>query len=132
MIRLAVGLMMENEMDENQQRGVIINSVHSTAYDGNVGESAMAASSAAIVGMTKPMAREFAGIRVVNIATAAMETDYYLNKTEKLRHSYASDNIWPTRLGRPDEFAHMVKIIVENPMLNDQTIRLDAGNRSYI
>lgn len=121
-----------NTPDANQQRGVIINTVHVTAFDGHEGEVANSASNAAIVGMTLPIARELSkvGIRVVNIAPAVMETEFYQQMPQAQKEFHTSMNTFPLRPGKPTEFAHMVKTIVENPMLNAQTIQLDCGYRA--
>lgn len=131
-IRLSIALMAANEPDENNMRGVIVNAVHSAAFDGQDGETANAASNAAIVGMTLPIAREIGsiGIRILNIAPAVMNTEFYREKHQDIREYYVSMNTFPHRAGKPVEFAHMVRTIIENPMLNAETIRLDAGHRT--
>lgn len=132
MIRLAVPLLYANEPDDDLQRGVIVNTVHSTAFDGNLGDIANAASNAAIVGMTQPIVREVSkiGIRVVNIAPAAMETEYY-QRSKEVQEYYKGLNTFPQRLGKLSEFAQMVQTIVENPMLNMETIHMNCGHRTY-
>lgn len=131
-IRLSVPLIAANTPDEGQQRGVIVNTVHTTAFDGHEGDTLNAASNAAIIGMTMPIARELRsiGIRVVNIAPGVMDTDFYRKKNVNELGFHISMNAFPERLGKPAEFAHMVQTIVENPMLNAETIRLDAGFRA--
>ena len=130
-IRLTAGLIGENGPDTNGQRGVIINTASIAAYDGQMGQAAYAASKGAIVGMTLPIARDFAsqGIRVMTIAPGLFETPLLLALPEKVRKFLAQTVPFPSRLGLPDEYAQLVQSIVENPMLNGEVIRIDGALR---
>ncbi|KYM76734.1 3-hydroxyacyl-CoA dehydrogenase type-2 [Atta colombica] len=130
-IRLSVGLMIENSPNQNGQRGVIVNTASIAAFDGTIGKAAYSASKGAVVGMTLPIARDLSkdGIRVVTIAPGLFDTPLLKVLPEKL-HSFMAKNIpFPQRLGNPDEFAMLVQQIVENPLLNGETIRLDGALR---
>jgi len=130
-IRLSAGLIGENQPDSNGQRGVIINTASIAAYDGQVGQVAYSASKGAIVGMTLPVARDFAtqGIRVMTIAPGLFETPLLLALPEKVRKFLAQTVPFPNRLGFPDEYAQLAQSIVENPMLNGEVIRIDGALR---
>lgn len=129
--RLSVGLMGENEPDANGQRGVVINTASVAAFDGQMGQVAYAASKGAIVGMTLPMARDLAayGIRVVTIAPGLFDTPLLASLPEKVRVYLAKTVPNPSRLGYPEEYAQLAQSIIENPMLNGETIRLDGAIR---
>lgn len=129
-LRLAAGMMGKNIPDENGQRGVIINTSSTCAFDGEIGQSAYSASSSAIVSMTLPIARDLStqGIRCCTIAAGLFRTPL-LNVPEKVI-SFLSDTVcFPNRVGLPGEFAHLVQYIIENPMINGEVIRLDGGLR---
>ena len=130
-IRLAAAVMVANEPNAEGERGVIINTASIAAFDGQVGQAAYAASKAGIVGMTLPIAREFAqsGIRVVTIAPGTFDTPMLARLPEEVRRSLGEQVPFPSRLGRPEEFAALAVHIVENPMLNGETIRLDGALR---
>jgi NAD(P)-dependent dehydrogenase (short-subunit alcohol dehydrogenase family) len=130
-IRLAAARMMENHPDEEGERGVIINTASVAAYEGQVGQVPYAASKAGIVGMTLPLAREFAGrgIRVVTIAPGLFDTPMFEALPEKVRESLEAQLPFPPRFGRPAEYARMVAAILANPVLNGETIRLDSAMR---
>ncbi|KAG7211507.1 hypothetical protein KM043_010776 [Ampulex compressa] len=130
-IRLAVALMGENTPDENEQRGVLINTASVAAYDGQMGQAAYSASKGAIVGMTLPIARDLAshGIRCVTIAPGLFDTPLLQSLPQKVRSFLASTIPFPSRLGKPDEYAQLAQHIVENPVLNGETIRLDGALR---
>ncbi|XP_051824420.1 3-hydroxyacyl-CoA dehydrogenase type-2 [Antechinus flavipes] len=130
-IRLAAGEMGKNEPDEGGHRGVIINTASVAAFEGQVGQVAYSASKGAIVGMTLPVARDLApmGIRVVTIAPGLFETPLLLGLPEKVRSFLARQVPFPSRLGDPAEYAHLVQAVVENPLLNGEVIRLDGGIR---
>ncbi|KAI8437464.1 hypothetical protein MSG28_011787 [Choristoneura fumiferana] len=132
-IRLAVGLMGQNNPDPEGQRGVIVNTASTIAYEGDIGQAAIAASTAAIVGMTLPLARDLApkGIRVVTIATGVFDTPLVGYLPEKMIEFLKRMTPFPSRLGKPEEFAHLVSSIVENPMLNGEVIRLDGAQRWF-
>lgn len=130
-IRLAAAQMNAQQPNEEGERGVLINTASIAAYDGQIGQPAYAASKAGVVGMTLPIAREFArvGIRVVTIAPGLFETPMMAALPQEARDSLGKSVPFPARLGRPNEFAHLVQTIVENPMLNGETIRLDGALR---
>ncbi|KFM70348.1 3-hydroxyacyl-CoA dehydrogenase type-2, partial [Stegodyphus mimosarum] len=119
-IRLAVGLMGKNQPDEDGQKGVIINTSSVAAFDGQRGQVAYSASKGGIVGMTLPLARDLAveGIRCCAIAPGLFDTPLLRGLPEKVRQELAKDVPFPQRLGKPDEYAHLVQSIIENPMLN--------------
>ena len=113
------------------ERGVIVNTSSVAAFDGQIGQAAYSASKGAISAMTLPIARELAGslIRVVAIAPGVFETPMMAGVTEEVRDSLGAQVPHPSRLGRPSEFADLVRHIVENPYLNGDTIRLDGAIR---
>ncbi|KAJ0172109.1 hypothetical protein K1T71_012082 [Dendrolimus kikuchii] len=131
--RLAVGLIGKNKPDSNGQRGVVVNTASTFAYDGDIGQVAYAASTAAIAGMTLPIARDLAsqGIRVVTVAPGIFETPLISYLPEKMLDFIKRMTPFPSRLGKPEEFAHLVTSIVENPMLNGEVIRLDGAQRWF-
>lgn len=116
---------------EGEERGVIINTASVAAFDGQIGQAAYAASKGGIVGMTLPLAREFAryGIRVMTIAPGIFLTPLLMSLPEEAQKSLGKQVPFPSRLGHPSEFAQMVESIVANPMLNGETIRLDGAIR---
>jgi NAD(P)-dependent dehydrogenase (short-subunit alcohol dehydrogenase family) len=116
---------------EGEERGIIINTASVAAFDGQIGQPAYAASKAGIVGMTLPLAREFAryGIRVMTIAPGIFLTPLLASLPEEAQQSLGQQVPFPSRLGQPDEFAHLVQSIVENSMLNGEVIRLDGAIR---
>lgn len=120
-----------NEPNVDGQRGVIINTASVAAYDGQVGQAAYAASKAAVVGMTLPIARDLCtqGIRVVTIAPGLFNTPMLAQLPEKTRQALAQTIPFPKRLGEPAEYAHLVEAIVNNPLLNGETIRIDGALR---
>jgi NAD(P)-dependent dehydrogenase (short-subunit alcohol dehydrogenase family) len=130
-IRLAAPHMINNAPSAEGERGIVINTASIAAYEGQVGQVAYAASKAGIVGMTLPIAREFAehGIRVVTIAPGLFDTPMFSSLSEKVRESLESQLPFPSRFGRPAEFAQMVKAIFANPVINGETIRLDSALR---
>lgn len=130
-VRLATQMMAKNNPDSGGQRGVIVNIASVAAYDGQRGQCAYAASKGAVVSMTLPLARELAsvGIRVVTIAPGLFETPLLAALPEKVRTYLANTIPFPPKLGNPDEFAHLVQAVVENPLLNGEVIRIDGGLR---
>jgi NAD(P)-dependent dehydrogenase (short-subunit alcohol dehydrogenase family) len=122
--------MNENEALENE-RGVCINTASIAAYDGQIGQIAYSASKGGIVGLTLPAARDLAGrgIRVVTIAPGTFDTPLLGALPEEAREQLGAAIPFPSRLGRPDEFAGLALHIVENQMLNGETIRLDGALR---
>ncbi|MBA8816355.1 NAD(P)-dependent dehydrogenase (short-subunit alcohol dehydrogenase family) [Microbacterium halimionae] len=130
-IRLAVERMQQLSVRADGERGVVINTASVAAFDGQIGQAAYSASKSAIVGMTLPIARELAAsqIRVVTIAPGIFDTPLLASLPEAARTSLAGQVPHPQRLGAPSEFALMVTQIIENPMLNGETIRLDGAIR---
>lgn len=130
-IRLAAMAMARNEPNAGGERGVIINTASVAAFDGQIGQAAYAASKGGIVGMTLPIARDLArdGIRVVTIAPGIFDTPLLAGLPEPARESLGEQVPFPPRLGKPEEYAHMAQAIVENQMMNGETIRLDGGLR---
>ncbi|WP_342723562.1 SDR family NAD(P)-dependent oxidoreductase [Bradyrhizobium sp. B097] len=114
-----------------EERGVVVNTASVAAYDGQIGQAAYSASKGGIVGMTLPLAREFAryGIRVMTIAPGIFLTPLLMSLPEEAQKSLGKQVPFPSRLGHPSEFAQMVESIVANPMLNGETIRLDGAIR---
>ena len=130
-IRLAAEKMIKNTPNEDGERGVIINTASVAAYEGQVGQAAYSASKGGIVAMTLPIARELAdyGIRVMGIAPGIFETPILGVLSEKALASLSNMTPFPRRLGKPSEFARLALDIVENPMLNGYTIRIDGAIR---
>jgi len=130
-IRLAAAVISQNAPQDSGERGVIVNTASIAAYDGQIGQSAYAASKGAIVGMTLPIAREFAqlGIRVVTIAPGIFDTPLLAGLPEPARVSLGQQVPFPSRLGRPSEYGALVRHIIENEMLNGEVIRLDGALR---
>lgn len=130
-IRLAAELMAQNEPSEGGERGVIISTASVAAFEGQIGQAAYSASKGGIVGMTLPIARELAryGIRVMAIAPGTFDTPLLAGLPEAARASLAQQVPFPSRLGRPEEYAALAKHIVENEMLNGEVIRLDGAIR---
>lgn len=114
-----------------EQRGVIVNTASVAAFDGQIGQAAYAASKGGVVGMTLPIARELAqhGIRVVTIAPGIFMTPMLEGLPQAAQDSLGKQVPFPSRLGRPEEYAQMVESIIDNPMLNGETIRLDGAIR---
>ncbi len=130
-IRLGVARMAENALNEEGERGVIINTASVAAFDGQIGQPAYSASKAAIAGMTLPIARECAAyaIRVMTIAPGIFDTPLLASLPEAARDALGKMVPFPSRLGRPDEFAALAAHIIENSMLNGEVIRLDGALR---
>ncbi|MEM7112270.1 MAG: 3-hydroxyacyl-CoA dehydrogenase [Chloroflexota bacterium] len=131
-IRLAAQEMVKNEpMGDSGERGIIINTASVAAYDGQIGQAAYAASKGGIVGMTLPIARDFAslGVRVMTIAPGIFDTPMMAGLPEKARVSLAASVPFPKRLGTPEDYAFLAQHIIENDMLNGETIRLDGAIR---
>jgi 3-hydroxyacyl-CoA dehydrogenase / 3-hydroxy-2-methylbutyryl-CoA dehydrogenase len=130
-IRLAATAMAANAPTADGERGVIINTASVAAFDGQIGQAAYAASKGGIVGLTLPVARDLAelGIRVVTIAPGLFDTPLLASLPEPVRASLAKQVPFPSRLGRPAEYAALALQIIENAMLNGETIRLDGAIR---
>ena len=127
-IRMAAEVMARNDADE---RGVIINTASVAAFEGQIGQAAYSASKGGIVGMTLPIARDLArfGIRVMTIAPGIFDTPLLAGLPEPARVSLGTQVPFPSRLGRPEEYAALAQHIVENEMLNGEVIRLDGAIR---
>jgi 3-hydroxyacyl-CoA dehydrogenase / 3-hydroxy-2-methylbutyryl-CoA dehydrogenase len=130
-LRLAATAMNENDPNPGGERGVCVNTSSDAAFEGQIGQVAYAASKGGIVGMTLPAARDLAsrGIRVTTIAPGLFDTPLLGALPEEARTELGKQAPFPSRLGTPDEYAQLVAQIVENPMLNGATIRLDGALR---
>ncbi len=130
-IRLASAAMMDNHPDASGERGVIINTASVAAFEGQIGQAAYSASKGGIVGMTLPIARDLAryGIRVCAIAPGIFDTPMLGSLPEDVRASLGAQAPYPQRLGTPAEYAQLAQQILENEMLNGETIRLDGALR---
>ncbi|MHB1544568.1 MAG: SDR family NAD(P)-dependent oxidoreductase [Gammaproteobacteria bacterium] len=131
LVKAAANLMQAQEPNGEGERGVLVLTASVAAFEGQIGQAAYSASKGGVAGMTLPLAREFArlGIRVMTIAPGIFETAMVAGMTDEIRQSLASQIPFPQRLGRPDEYAALVRHIVENSMLNGTTIRLDGAIR---
>ncbi|MBY0147945.1 3-hydroxyacyl-CoA dehydrogenase [Neobacillus niacini] len=130
-IRLAAAHMVNNQPNQEGERGVIINTASVAAFDGQIGQAAYSASKGGVVGMTLPIARDLAksGIRVMTIAPGLIETPLFGSLSEQAKAALESQVPFPSRLGRPSEYAQLTQSIIENVMLNGETIRLDGAIR---
>jgi NAD(P)-dependent dehydrogenase (short-subunit alcohol dehydrogenase family) len=130
-IRLAAHAMSTQAPNAAGERGVIINTSSVASFEGQIGQAAYAASKAGVNGMTLPIAREFAklGIRVMTIAPGIFDTPMLQGMSDEIRASLGAQIPFPSRLGRPDEYAALVKHIIENEVLNGEVIRLDGAIR---
>jgi NAD(P)-dependent dehydrogenase (short-subunit alcohol dehydrogenase family) len=131
MARLAAEAIGKTEALDSGERGIIINTASVAAYDGQIGQAAYGSSKAAVVGLTLPMARDLArsGIRVMTIAPGIFETPMLMGMPEEVRDALGKMVPFPSRLGRPSEYAQLARAIIENTMLNGETIRLDGAIR---
>jgi len=131
MIRLAAFAMVNAGPNAAGERGVIINTASVAAYDGQIGQAAYSASKGGIVGMTLPVARDLSrnGIRVCTIAPGIFETPMLMGMPDEVRDSLGKMVPFPSRLGRAPEYAQLARQIIENEMLNGETIRLDGAIR---
>ena len=130
-IRVSAAAMAQNEPNDEGERGIIINTASVAAFDGQIGQAAYSASKGGVVGMTLPIARELArlGIRVMTIAPGIFDTPMMAGLPEAARQSLGQQVPFPSRLGRPGEYAALAQHIIENPMLNGEVIRLDGAIR---
>jgi 3-hydroxyacyl-CoA dehydrogenase/3-hydroxy-2-methylbutyryl-CoA dehydrogenase len=130
-LRLAAAAMVDNDPDQGGERGVCVNTASIAAFDGQIGQVAYSASKGGIVGLTLPAARDLAsrGVRVVTIAPGTFDTPLLAALPEEAREQLGAQIPFPNRLGQPEEFASLARHIVENPMLNGETIRLDGALR---
>jgi NAD(P)-dependent dehydrogenase (short-subunit alcohol dehydrogenase family) len=131
MIRLAATAMSRQDPAANGERGVIVNTASVAAFDGQVGQAAYSASKGGVVGMTLPIARDLSrdGIRVMTIAPGIFETPMLMNMSQEVRDSLGKQVPFPSRLGKAEEYADLVRTIMGNEMLNGETIRLDGAIR---
>ncbi len=129
--KAAADLMQHNGAGEDGERGVIINTASVAAYEGQIGQAAYSASKGGVIGMTLPMAREFArvGVRVMTIAPGIFWTPMVDNMPPQVQESLSASIPFPSRLGQPAEFAETVAFILGNRYLNGETIRLDGAVR---
>jgi len=130
-LRLAAEKMLDNTPNHDGEKGLVINTASCAAFEGQIGQASYSASKAAIVGLTVPIAREFAayGIRVLTIAPGLFDTPMMDALPEHIKEALGKMVPFPNRLGTPNEFAILVQHIIENPMLNGETIRLDGAIR---
>ncbi len=131
MSRLAAAAMSENTPEPTGERGILINTASVAAYDGQIGQAAYAASKAGVVGMTLPVARDLSkvGIRCMTIAPGIFGTPMVYGMPQEVQDSLAASIPFPSRLGRPEDYAKLVQSIITNDMLNGETIRLDGAIR---
>jgi len=129
--KAAAALMQDNAPGEDGERGVIVNTASVAAYEGQIGQAAYSASKGGVVGMTLPMARELSrfGIRVMTIAPGVFWTPMVDGMPDSVQESLAASIPFPSRLGKPEEYASLVAYILGNTYLNGETIRLDGGTR---
>jgi NAD(P)-dependent dehydrogenase (short-subunit alcohol dehydrogenase family) len=130
-LRLAAEAMQNNEPDADGERGVIITTASTAAFEGQIGQAAYAASKGGIASMTLPAARELGrfGIRVVSIAPGVFETPMMHATTDEQRQALATQIPFPPRFGRPEEYAALVEHVIANRMINGAVLRLDGGLR---
>jgi NAD(P)-dependent dehydrogenase (short-subunit alcohol dehydrogenase family) len=130
-VRLAAARMVGNEPDAGGERGVLVNTASVAAFEGQIGQAAYSASKGGIVGMTLPIARDLArhGIRCCSIAPGLFRTPLLLGLPEAAIQALEASVPFPPRLGRPEEYAALACHVIENPMLNGETIRLDGAIR---
>lgn len=131
LLRLAAEAIAKSTANVEGERGVIINTASVAAFDGQVGQAAYAASKGAVASLTLPAARELAryGIRVMTIAPGIFETPMMAGMSDEVRAALSADVPFPPRLGKPEEYAALVRHIIENSMLNGEVIRLDGALR---
>ena len=129
--RLAAARMSQNDPDENDERGVIVNTASIAAFEGQIGQVAYTAAKAGIAGMSLTMARDLGslGIRVMAIAPSLFSTGLTAGIPEEMATPLTKDAAFPKRMGHPEEYARLAQAIYETPMLNGGTIRLDGGQR---
>ena len=130
-IRVAAAAMVKNEPTADGERGVIINTASVAAFEGQIGQAAYSASKGGVVGMTLPIARDLArdGVRNNTIAPGLFLTPMLLGLPDEAREALGNITPFPTRLGKPEEYAQLCCSIIENPMINGETIRLDGALR---
>lgn len=128
---VAAGMSKIDPINEDGERGVIINTASVAAFEGQIGQAAYSASKGGVVGMTLPIARELAqfGIRIMTIAPGIMETPMMGGMSDQVQKSLAAQIPFPKRMGKPSEYASLVMTIIQNPLLNGSVIRLDGAIR---
>lgn len=128
-LRLAADVIAKNEPGEDEERGVIVNTSSIASYGGQIGQASYSSSKGAINSMILPITRELArvGIRVMGIAPGLFSTPIYHNVAKDALDELIATLVFPKRMGRPEEYANLVKFILENVMLNGSVIRLDGG-----
>jgi NAD(P)-dependent dehydrogenase (short-subunit alcohol dehydrogenase family) len=131
LMRIAASAISKTEPLEDGERGVLVNTASVAAFDGQIGQISYSASKGGVVGMTLPAARDLApvGIRVCTIAPGLFDTPLLGQLPDEQRQALAKDVVFPRRLGRPEEYAALVRTIVENGYLNGEVFRLDGGLR---
>src|SRR5690606_31658973 len=131
MVRLAAAAMSENEPEPTGERGALINTASVAAYNNQIGQAAYSASGAGLAGMTLPIARDLAklGIRCMTIPPGIFGTPMVFGMPQEVQDSLAASIPFPSRLGRPEDYAKLVHSIITNEMLNGETIRLDGAIR---
>lgn len=131
MLRLAAAVMATNQPNAEGERGVIVNTASISAFEGQIGQAAYSASKGGVAALSLPAARELArfGIRVVAIAPGIFDTAMMQAAPDAVRDSLAAQAVFPVRFGRAEEFAQLVQQVIENPMFNGTTIRLDGAVR---
>jgi NAD(P)-dependent dehydrogenase (short-subunit alcohol dehydrogenase family) len=127
----AANVMQHNEPNDDGERGLIVSTASIAAFEGQIGQVSYSASKGGVVGMTLPLAREFAriGIRVNVVAPGIFMTPMVAGMTPELQDSLGAQVPFPSRLGRPEEYAELVASIYGNAMINGETIRLDGAIR---
>ncbi|MCW5668701.1 MAG: 3-hydroxyacyl-CoA dehydrogenase [Hydrogenophaga sp.] len=130
-IRLTAEAMVKNEPERNGERGCIVSTASVAAYDGQIGQAAYSASKSGVVGMTLPIARELArhGIRNMTVAPGIFGTPMLFSMPQDVQNALAATVPFPSRLGKPEDFARLTQHILENDMLNGEVIRLDGAIR---
>lgn len=130
-VRLCAAAMNRNPPEPSGERGVMVLTASIAAFDGQIGQASYSASKGGVVGMTLPIARDLArhGIRVATIAPGIFDTPMLAELSDEVRASLGAQVPFPSRLGRPDEYAHLARTIIENEMLNGEVIRLDGALR---
>src|SRR4051812_17970224 len=130
-LRLSAAAMAENEPNDDGERGAMVMTASIAAFDGQIGQTAYSASKGGVVGLTLPAARDLAarGVRVCTIAPGLFDTPLLAALPEEAREALGKTMPFPSRLGRPEEYAHLACAIAENPMLNGEVIRLDGALR---
>lgn len=130
-LRHAARVMTQNEPSDEGERGLIVNIASIAGYEGQVGQASYAASKGGVIALTLPLARDLAswGIRVMCICPGVMDTAMLADASAELRQALADINVFPKRLGRPDDVASMVRTFMENTYVNGEVVRIDAGTR---